>query len=229
MNEERTFSLRAYPLCWPDGWKRTTSRQNGHFHRRETVYSTVGGSNTSWNRKKDLSVSEAIQRVLDSLERMGIGDYNVVISTNLALRLDGLPRSGQGNPADPGAAVYWRKSDKFPMKCIAIDLYTHVEDNLAAIAATLEAMRAIERHGGAEIMERTFQGFAALPAKASSTWREQMGFKSDELVSPTMVEDRFRELAQLHHPDKGGDAFKFREITEARAAARLELTQPKSA
>ena len=37
---------------------------------------------------------------------------------------------------------------------MAIDAYTRTADNLAAVAATLEAMRAIERHGGAQILER---------------------------------------------------------------------------
>ena len=74
-----------------------------------------------------------------------------IISTNLKLRLDGLPRSDQKEPDDPGVAVYWQRLSK-PKKVMAIDLYDRIADNLAAIGATLNAMRAIERHGGALIL-----------------------------------------------------------------------------
>ncbi len=97
-------------------------------------------------------------------------------------------------------------------------------DNLAAIAATLDAMRAIERHGGAAILDRAFTGFAALPEKASQAWREVLGISTDIQPSLDLVEDRFRALAHVHHPDKGGDSKKFQQILQARDAARLELS-----
>lgn len=61
---------------------------------------------------------------------------------------------------------------------MAIDQYYRVEENLAAIAATLDAMRAIERHGGAQILDRASTGFAALqaPMAVARSWREMFGF-----------------------------------------------------
>lgn len=153
---------------------------------------------------------------------MGVPDWNVIISTNVELRLDGLPRSDR-EPSDPGVAVYWKQKPNDPnMRCMAIDRYSRVADNLAAVAATLDAMRAIERHGGAEILNRAFLGFAALPEKASQPWREVLGVT---LAAPTLqhVEDRFRSLIQVHHPDKGGDRETFEKIVQAREAARMEL------
>jgi hypothetical protein len=192
-------------LSWPEGWKREKFRKSASFKRYD----------------QKLSVMDGIQRVLRELSLMGISRDDVIISTNVALRLDGLPRSDQANPADPGAAVYWQKKGK-PMRTMALDKYDRVADNLAAIAATLEAMRAIERHGGAAILDRAFTGFAALPAHASETWREVLGVT---LARPTLahIEERFRTLAQVHHPDKGGDRAKFEEIVAAREAARLEV------
>ncbi|MGN5479481.1 hypothetical protein ACTMU2_29065 [Cupriavidus basilensis] len=102
-----------------------------------------------------LTVSDGVNRVLDELGRLGARPGSIIISTNVAVRLDGLPRSGQREPADPGAAVYWQDRSGAP-RVMAIDQYRSVADNLAAIAATLEAMRAIERHGGAQILERAF-------------------------------------------------------------------------
>jgi hypothetical protein len=153
---------------------------------------------------------------------MGIGRDDVLISTNLKLRLDGLPRGDQGEPADPGVAVYWQPRQGKQMRCMAIDSYDRTADNLAAIAATLEAMRAIERHGGATILDRAFLGFAALPATASKPWREVLGIT---MQAPTLahIEDRFRDLVKIHHPDRGGDREKFEEIMRARDAARLDL------
>jgi len=209
----------AFPLSWPDGWKRTSnvSRVHAQFGRTDSQYGQQG---RVYLGKKRLSVADAVGRLLGELRRMGIPDWNVIVSTNVPLRLDGMPRSDK-EPADPGAAVYWKKNDKQVMRCMAIDRYTRVADNLAAIAATLEAMRAIERHGGGTILERAFLGFAALPERATQHWREVLGIEGT--ATAQLVEDRFRALAQVHHPDKGGDRNKFEEIVQARDAARLEL------
>jgi hypothetical protein len=203
----------AFPLSWPDGWKRTepASRVHAQFGRTDSEL-----------KKRQLSVADAVRRLLDQLRRMSIPDWNVIVSTNVPLRLDGMPRS-DNEPADPGAAVYWKKDDRQVMRCMAIDRYTRVADNLAAIAATLEAMRAIERHGGGAILERAFLGFAALPEKASQPWREVLGIEG--AASLDLVESRFRALVKVHHPDQGGEKerAKFEEIVQAREAARLEL------
>ena len=112
------------------------------------------------------------------------------------------------------------------MRCMAIDRYTRVADNLAAIAATLEAMRAIERHGGGTILERAFLGFAALPENASQPWREVLGIDPTQKPSIELVESRFRTLVKIHHPDYGGEKERetFERIVQARDAARMELS-----
>lgn len=209
---------KSFPLCWPEGWKRMQNRVHAQFGKTETAVGQQGQS--FYAGKKRLSVADAVQRLLTELQRMGVKDWNVIISTNVPLRLDGMPRSDK-EPADPGAAVYWKQKDDAPMRCMAIDRYYRVADNLAAIAATLEAMRAIERHGGGQILERAFLGFAALPERATQHWREVLGIEGH--ATSQLVEDRFRTLAQVHHPDKGGDRNKFEEIVQARDAARLEL------
>jgi hypothetical protein len=109
------------------------------------------------------------------------------------------------------------------MRCMAIDRYTRVADNLAAIAATLEAMRAIERHGGGTILERAFLGFAALPENASQPWREVLGIEGTATLE--LVLSRFRTLVKVHHPDYGGEKERetFERIVQARDAAMMEL------
>lgn len=210
----------AYPLCWPDGWKRTKNRVHAKFNKsREPKYN--GAGQRMYQGKTDLSVRDAVQRLLGELQRMGVKDDDIIISTNVPLRLDGMPRSDQ-EPSDSGAAVYWHKKNQ-NMRCMAIDQYWRVADNLAAIAATLEAMRAIERHGGAEILDRAFKGFAALPERAPQHWREILGIPQEAKPTVTLIDERFRSLVQVHHPDKGGDSAKFQEIVQAREAAKLEI------
>ena len=153
---------------------------------------------------------------------MGIRDCMApIISTNVEPTLAGRPRSNQAQPQDPGVAVYWRKDSKDTHKVMAVDRYTSVEQNLAAIAATLEAMRAIERHGGAVILERAFTGFLALPEP--NTWRAVMGWQPGHAPELAQVRTRYRMLAQERHPDRGGSDAQMVELNWAMAEAEKEL------
>jgi hypothetical protein len=213
--------IEAYPLAWPDGWRRTSAerRTRANFHERERQHYDYGnGSSGSYSKKRELSVADATTRVLLALERMGLHRDNIVISTNLELRLDGLPRSNQRPPSDPGAAVYWRKGKE--TRCMAIDRYDRVEGNLAAIAATLEAMRAIDRYGGAEILNRAFTGFVALPQPEQ--WWQVLGVSSR--ASRDEIDDAYRSLAMKHHPDRGGDSNEMSRINGARDRGYEQLS-----
>ena len=204
--------IPAYPLQWPAGWKRTPSweREHDRFGKRQA--NQPGG----YKMLKDVTIADGVERIRSELKRMGITDDDLVISTNLQLRLDGLPRSGQGEPVDAGVAVYWR--DGGETRCMAIDRYHKVAGNLAAVAATLEAMRAIERHGGAEILTRAFAGFAALPAPASTReWWVVLDLHPN--ARGTEVVDAYRRLRSQHHPDKGGTPEQFQAIELAYQAA----------
>ncbi len=207
----------AYPLSWPEGWPRARGRKRARFTKGERQYRDGGGS---WMTHRELSISDATKRVLSELETMGVPHGEAIISTNLELRLDGLPRSGQAAPADPGVAVYWRRPGE-QMKVMAIDIYDRVADNLAAVAATLNAMRAIERHGGAQILERAFTGFTALPAP--KRWADVLGAKPGQAVTRDDVERLFRQKARTAHPDSGGSNEAFTELTAAREAALREI------
>lgn len=201
--------MKNYPLNWPDGWRRTETYQRspGHFCNKGNV-------------GHELTIGNAVDRVLDELRRMGIRDYDApIISSNLAPTLGGRPLSKQGQPKDPGVAVYWKKSNEAVYKVMAIDRYTKVEQNLAAIAATLEAMRAIERHGGAQILERAFKGFVALPPPKD--WASYFG-----LTKPTTmiaVRAMYRAKAKDMHPDTGGSHAEMAELNDMLAMAEKEL------
>ena len=215
------MTIAAYPLQWPQGWKRTPAsrRAEGRFGKRDRY------SSSSIKPLNDITISDGVTRVLAELQRMGVVREDVVISTNLRTRLDGLPRSDQRAPDDPGAAVYWQEA-LGPRRCIAIDLYAKVEHNLAAIAATLDAMRAIERHGGAEILERAFTGFTALPAPGQGAKREWWQvLQVERTCTREEAKAAYRRLASQYHPDKpGGSHEAMAELNAAQEKALQEWT-----
>lgn len=120
------MTIPAYPLQWPTGWKRTASHRRSTARFGRASRSRPGG----WDYGRQLTVAEAVDRLRGELSRMNIHDDDLVISTDLQLRLDGLPRSGQAEPQDPGAAAYWRTVSG-DTRCMAIDRYDRVADNLA--------------------------------------------------------------------------------------------------
>lgn len=206
------MTIPAYPLQWPEGWKRTEShrREHARFSRRSTQ------PGRSYPTQRELTINEAVTRLRDELGRMGISDDDLVINTNLKLRLDGLPKSDQRQPDDPGAVAYWRDRDG-NSRSMAIDRYHRVADNLAAIAATIEAMRAIERHGGAEILNRAFTGFVALEHEARQHWSDVFGVPRNACREE--IETAYKRLRSQHHPDKGGSPDQFQRIQKAYAEA----------
>lgn len=210
--------MTRYPLAWPEGWRRTPEgrRTRAKFSKRVSQSNAYG----SFDRQNDITIADGVSRVLEALRLFGVPEGEAIISTNLQTRLDGLPRSGQAMPRDPGAAVCWQRPDDAETRVMAIDHYDRIEHNLAAIAATLEAMRAIERHGGAQILARAFTGFAALPApaaRAKREWWEVLGV-DEHTRDAEIVKARYRWRAKFDHPDKpGGSHEAMTELNQALA------------
>lgn len=184
--------IESYPLQWPTGWKRTNSRDRSRF--------------------KVSSFAHARDEMYRELSRMGVGSYNVVISSNVPLRKDGLPYSGMAQPKDPGIAVYFSYKKK-PM-ALACDTYTKVEDNLWAICKTIEALRGIERWGASDMMERSFQGFAQIQAPQSQAWYEIL--EVNERASKDEILAAWKNMARKHHPDVGGSSDMMAKINNAK-------------
>jgi hypothetical protein len=141
----------------------------------------------------------AIKNVRTSLAAFGrdsgqaIKADTVVISSNYSL--------GVTNPIDPGVAVFFEWDGA--QRCIAVDRYQKLADNLQAIHKVLEARRVEVRHGGISIVRQTFRGFMALPNPDATDWRKLFGFRIDQVVTPAMIDAAFRDLAAEKHPDRG--------------------------
>lgn len=204
--------VQRFPLQWPVGWKRTPagSRMPARFGVRRA--SMPGG----YASKQWLSVADALARLQSELRMLGAAGE--VLSTNVVLRLDGLPRSGQPAPADPGAAVYFTLKGK--PRCLACDRWTRVADNIAAIAAHVEAIRAVDRYG-VGTMDQAFAGYAQLQA-GPDDWRSVLGLGHDS-VTMGDVDEAFKRLARTAHPDAGGTDADMARLNQAREIARAEL------
>jgi len=198
-------NISSSPLTWPEGWTRSTNYERSRFGK--------------WN--KPISIAKATVCVLEELKRMGINSRDVIISTDLKLRNDGLPYSSQREPANKGAAVWWMDGDS--QKVLALDKYDRIADNLYAISKTIEAMRGIRRWGSGEILDRVFKGFTSLPSPDSviqPPWREVFAYDGHDLAVVNAV---YKKLRSKYHPDKGGDAVTFDKVVKAWADAEAEL------
>lgn len=194
-----TDGVEAYPLHWPAGWPRTKYRERARFRTHFVI---------------------ARDELFREIQRLGA--RAPILSSNLALRRDGLPYAVKAQPDDPGVALYFQYK-KRPM-CFACDRWDRVQDNVQALCLTIGAIRGIERWSASDMLDRAFTGFEALPAPGQKQhWRAVLGFTTGETVTKELVDRRAKELASINHPDHGGDATTFAAVMTARNEARKEL------
>ncbi len=214
----------AYPLTWPAGQSRTPS----------------------WNRSggafEDRGFGLIRDEMLAELRRMGAAE--IILSSNIPVKLDGMPYANSREPDDGGIAVYFTRRKK--PYVLACDKYNRAWKNLRALHRTIEALRAIERHGGSSLMEQAFTGFAALPSTpaaaaplarqragrpgwwcsahtAEPSWWDVLGVTPEAPLDE--IEAAHERLALQHRPDLlHGDAELMARINRARDIAREERT-----
>lgn len=106
--------------------------------------------------------------------------------------------------------------------------YNKMEDwqhNVRAIALTLEALRAVDRHGSSHSGEQ-YTGFKAITSgrtsdffpsvAAADLWlrsEEVLGFVGGEGLS---LKEAYRSAARVHHPDRGGSPEMWAKVDEAK-------------
>lgn len=178
------MAIRNFPLEWPVGWRRTEP------HKRRRAAFQVGDDQAGLEMMHELEL---------------LGARQIVVSSNVQVRRDGLPYAGEARRtiADPGVAVFFHHKGK--PQVIAIDQYDRPKDNIRAIGLTVAAMRTIKRHGSAEVLDRTFSGFSLPPAPpAGPPWRRVFGWRADLPANAEVIRTRYHELALKLHPDREG-------------------------
>jgi hypothetical protein len=196
----KDLGIDAYPLAWPEGWKRTAPALR-HSSRYQ------------------VSLAQARDDLVDDLAKLS-DPTNVVISTNVPTRRDGLPYANHPEPADPGVAAYWiDRAGR--QRVIACDAWQTVRENMRAVGIAVASLRSIERSKASEILDRAFVGFAALPPKGNH-WRSVLDLPPSGATLDE-AEAAYRRLAALHHPDRGGSHERMAQLNQAIAEARTTI------
>lgn len=197
----------AYPLKWPDGWKRTPEGK-----RKNSAAFLV-------------TPDRAVNELFETLVKLGA--KSIVMSSHLQVGARGqllLGNARQKLP-DPGVAVYFGRGEK--QFVLAQDAFDTALGNCRSIGIALEALRTLERHGGAHLAERAFGGFAALPPPEKPfDWKEELqlvGLKAPPLIELAAAEASYKALAKSAHPDAGGSPERMARLNRAIDAAREEL------
>ena len=205
----------AYPLRWPEGRRRTPAhkRIRGGFGR-----ATKRGTFDDAQRfRRQLSIAEARSRLMDELDRLGAIYWT--LSSNLRVRMDGLPYSNQAEPEDRGVALYFQIADR--SYCLACDRYDRAADNIAAIAAHVDALRGIERWGVGSVEEAFAGARFALPDGVGPSWASVLG----PCASRAEARAAYRERAKRAHPDQGGSDEAMHALSKALDAALRVLPE----
>lgn len=210
----------AFPLHWPAGWPRTPA------HERKDGRSKFSRQDWRTGGYKPISVATARDKMLEELRLLGAEPGLTVISSDVPLRNDGLPRSGW-NPDDPGVAVYF-VLDGEPM-VMARDAFTGVAENLRSLTLAIEALRQLHRHGGGVMLKRAFAGFSALPPPDGTTpasswtpWWVDLGLNArpDTLAQAKAA---WRKAVMKAHPDHGGSGIELAKVNTAWTRAQQDM------
>jgi hypothetical protein len=200
-------NVHAYPLHWPTGYPRSNRQDKPIFK-----YVTVDKAVTELNRQ---------------LRLLGVrpdgGRLEAIISTNIPLRYDGMPRSeySRSKITDYGVAVYFRLNGNDLVLCC--DKFNSVESNVKAIAITSDDMRRIERNGVSDFIKKAFTGFKALPENTREWWRvlgwENKPAQTDR-TNWIITKDQYKLLAKSSHPDNGGQVSLMADLNRAMSEAK---------
>jgi len=195
--------ITNFPLAWPAKQTRTEPSK-----RKRAAFMTHNRRGYVYGADRKHSIAESARELELQIKRMSGSD--MIISSNLKIKSNGLPYSGQRNPDDSGVAVYfnWQERDLV----FACDKWLDVEDNLWAIVKHIEALRGQERWGVGSL-DQAFMGYMALPDPDARQWWETLGV--DHTANNEEIKRAYRALARQYHPDAGGDAAMFDQVTKA--------------
>jgi hypothetical protein len=163
------------------------------------------------NRKRSTfkaSWNDTLDKLEKELTNLGARDVNIQAGFQIhEIRNDGWPRGGR-RPSHPAVVLSFldRKGTPLSFPC---DTYDDHEDNIRAIALSLEALRAVNRYGVTKGHEQ-YQGFAQLPAADPSQQRTEAIAYFSRITGWTEQQIRgdlqgaYRLAAKATHPDSGG-------------------------
>ncbi len=157
--------IPPFPLLWPEGHARVKSRERSAFRT---------------------AFPAALKNVKDSLRLFAQDSGKALTSVQITSNASFMDEK----PDDPGIAVWFEWDGA--MRCIAVDRYLTVAENLQAIHHVLEARRVELRHAGINMVRTTFRGFvAALPAPGAAAWWAILGVS--QTATPDQITAAYRD------------------------------------
>jgi len=149
------------------------------------------------------TLSAALNKLKDECKRLG--GKELVLSSNYVL--------GTEHPKESGVVAYFNLDQK-PI-AIPCDRWRAVEDNVYAIAMTIEAMRGMERWGAKHMITAMFSGFKSLPEKSGG--KNPHAILGLSMLNPTaeQITAAYKQKAKTAHPDAGGSAEAWAELRDA--------------
>jgi hypothetical protein len=189
----------------------------------------------AWADRPRSPFGASYSRTLEDLDReirhLGGSDPFLQLDiTDADVRLDGQLRPS-ASPNHPGVLLTFQTRRLGPLT-YATDAFSHWHANLRAIALGLDALRRVERYGIANRGQQ-YAGYRELPSgiavgramtvEDAARLLIEHGESDDVLVGvddilgdAELAGACYREAAKKTHPDVGGDADLFRQLTEAR-------------
>lgn len=193
-----------FPLAWPQGRPRTQKPAPALFRKD--------------GRRLTLTTSRA--RLIEQINMLTHRGQqwrvrNMVLATNIRFTRAGTrdQNVSRRDPEDAGVAFYF-DLDRRP-HVLACDRWDTVYDNIAAIAAHIEALRGQERWGVADL-QQAFAGHVALPAPDS--WWQVLGVPQG--ADRATIDSAYRASAKAAHPNAGGDRAAWDRLSAAYDAAK---------
>lgn len=207
-------------------------------------YTTRPISDLTWLRpaaeRKRSQFDSTWTRTLEQLSREidHLGGRDVVIEVDVRerdIRIDGALRA-DARATSPATVVAFETKAHGPMlyRC---DRYTDAwskrpgwQDNVRAIALTLEALRAVDRYGATETGQQ-YAGFKALPSGTAMPAGQMSTAAAENLLwevsglgrdNPWSAQARWKKARAKAHPDRnGGDQTAWDQVEQAAKTLRL--------
>lgn len=186
---------------------------------------------TPYDKRKRSPFRSAWGATLDDLDRelVAAKAWNVVIEIDAPpseIRRDGMPRV-DARTRGPGVIISYElhyKNNSVQRFVFPCDTYHDWQDNVRAIAKTLEALRAVDRYGVTRDGQQ-FAGFKAIPASTGTTLSVEQAANvlsrhggivlNQNQPDYEAARRAFRSARSRTHPDAGGTTDEFTLVTSA--------------
>lgn len=181
--------------------------------------------------RKDAQFRASYPKTLDQLEselaKLRARDIIIQVD-NLTLdniRNDGWPKASWSPRGGNQGVIVSFESPKSAMS-FPCDRYTDWQDNLRAIALSLEALRTVDRYGVTRGNEQ-YRGWAKLEAPRTGMSKQEAaeflqslcdGVPLGPATTPELIADICKALKVKNHPDRGGSHEMFVKIGQAEEA-----------